>query len=445
MTKDFTGVSLRGDTSVPGDKSISHRALILAALADGSSHIDGFLPCEDCLATVTCLRQLGVEIYLGRDDSVRVAGKGLNRFHRTETPITLDCRRSGTTMRLLAGALAGQQLQATLLGEPQLMHRPMRRVVDPLREMGALITDTKGKAPLQIEGRPLHGIEHRLAVPSAQVKSAILLAGLTASGVTRIAQGTPTRDHTERLLREMGAPILVNEVTSEVALHGVRSLRPLSITIPGDVSSAAFLVAGALISPDSDITLRRVGVNPTRTGLLDVLRAMDAEVDVVTDDIVPSAKEPIATIRARSSTLQGVTVDGPLVPRMIDELPIFALLATQAHGTTVVKDAGELRFKETDRIETVVRELQALGASIAATADGFIVDGPTPLHWGEVSDHGDHRVAMMLEIASLIIPGDRTVARGQDCTQDSFPGFFAVLEKLKVRRVRTQTQKRVVR
>lgn len=437
--------SLHGTTSVPGDKSISHRALILAALADGSSQIEGFLPSGDCLATLNCLCQLGVEIERIDERSVRVIGKGSDRFRPTEAPVHLDCHRSGTTMRLLAGTLAGQRVQATLLGEPQLLRRPMRRVVEPLREMGALIDDTDGKAPLQIEGQALHGIEHQLAVPSAQVKSAILLAGLTAKGITRITQGTPTRDHTERMLQRMGAPIVVNETTSEVSIHNTRSLRPLSISIPGDLSSAAFLLAGAVISPDSDVKLHRVGINPTRTGLLDVLKTMGADIKIITDEPGAFGNEPTATIRARSSTLRGVTVDGELVPRMIDELPVLALLATQAFGTTIVRNAGELRFKETDRIETVANELRALGAAITATTDGFVVEGPTPLHGANVSDHGDHRLAMMLAIASLITSGNCPIVSGEDRTHDSFPGFFTMLEKLKVPRTRTQPVKRALR
>jgi len=442
MTRAATACNLRGDALVPGDKSISHRALILAALADGSSHIEGFLPCQDCLATLDCLHHLGVMIDRNGACSVQVVGTGLDRFQSSGAPVTLDCRRSGTTMRLLAGMLAGQRMKATLLGEPQLMRRPMRRVVAPLREMGARIADTNGTAPLRIEGRPLQGVAHQLAVPSAQVKSAILLAGLSASGITRVKQDAPTRDHTERMLRAMGAPIVFGEDGSEVVMSGTDSLRPLSFSVPGDLSSAAFLLAGALITPDSDITIRHVGVNPTRTGLLDVLSAMGAELDLTTEEHEATGGEPVATIRARSSTLVGVTVGGSLIPRMIDELPIFALVASQASGRTIVKDAHELRVKETDRIETVVSELRRLGASIVSTEDGFVIDGPSPLHGGEVSDHGDHRLAMMLAIASLIAPGVRRLPAGKDCTDDSFPGFFALLEKLRVGR--SSTQRKVV-
>ncbi len=445
MMQHCTVASLRGEAVIPGDKSITHRALILAALAEGSSHIKGFLPCEDCLATIACLRRLGVEIERSNELSLRVVGEGLSRFRPTEAPVHLDCRRSGTAMRLLAGTLAGQRVHATLLGEPQLLRRPMGRVVEPLRKMGALIEDTDGKAPLRIEGRALHGIEHQLAVPSAQVKSAILLAGLTAAGITRITQGAPTRDHTERMLRRMGAPVVVNETTSEVSIHNTRSLRPLSISVPGDLSSAAFLLAGALISPDSDVKLHRVGINPTRTGLLDVLRAMGADIEIITDAPEAFGNEPTATIRARSSALRGVTIGGELIPRMIDELPVLALLATQALGTTIVRNAGELRFKETDRIATVVNELRALGAAITATDDGFVVEGPTPLHGANVSDHGDHRLAMMLAIASLITSGNRPIVSGDDRTHDSFPGFFTMLEKLKAPLTRTQQRRKVIR
>jgi len=422
---------LRGLVRVPGDKSISHRALLLGALAEGACHVSGFLPAGDCLATLTCLRAMGVEIEIpvpGPSTSQRGAepttlvihGRGLCGLREPAAP--LDCARSGTTMRLLAGILAGQSFPSTLTGDPQLLRRPMRRIVEPLRRMGAEIADADGHAPLSIRGRALHGRDHTLAVASAQVKSALLLAGLYADGPTTVRQPGPARDHTERMLAAMGAAIETEDLT--VTLNPSSSLSPLPIRVPGDISSAAFPLVAAALLPGSEITVEEVGVNPTRTGLLDVLQTMGADIAVGNER--QQRSEPVADVTIRASDLRGVEVGGDTVVRMIDEFPVLAVAATQVHGITVVRDAAELRVKETDRIAAIVVELRALGARIDPLPDGFIVEGPTPLHGATVDSHGDHRLAMALTVAGLIAE-DGVVVENAGCIADSFPGFVELL------------------
>jgi 3-phosphoshikimate 1-carboxyvinyltransferase len=415
------GGSLCGRGRVPGDKSISHRALLLGALADGASHISGFLPSRDCLATLACLRALGVHVEAHDATTLTVGGRGL------QAPgAPLNCVRSGTTMRLLAGILAGQSFDCTLTGDPQLLRRPMRRITEPLRRMGAGIEPTDGHAPLAIHGRRLHGYDHTLDVASAQVKSALLLAGLYADGPTTVRQLGPARDHTERMLAAMGAAIQTSGLN--VTLDPSPTLSPLALRIPGDLSSAAFPLVAAALLPGSDVTIERVGVNPTRTGLLDVLRAMGAGVTV--DDEREQGGEPVADVTMRASDLAGVEVSGHTVVRMIDEFPVLAVAATQAHGTTVVRDAAELRVKETDRIATAVAELRVLGARIEPRPDGFIVEGPTALRGGVVDSHGDHRLAMALAVAGLFAQGEVTIDNAE-CVADSFPGFAGLMRSLR--------------
>ncbi len=419
---------LRGRARVPGDKSISHRALLLGALAEGESRIEGPLLTGDGQATLHCLQALGVETALSvKDDStpvLTVVGRGLRGFREPAVP--LDCVRSATTMRLLAGVLSGQPFSSVLTGDPQLLRRPMRRVVEPLRRMGADITDTDGHAPLTIRGRPLQGCEHRLEVASAQVKSALLLAGLLADGPTVVQEPAPTRDHTERMLAAMGVD--VRKEGEGIILHPpAQSLRPLSPTVPGDFSSAAFLIVASVLVPDSEVTICDVGLNPTRTGLLDVLRAMGASITVTDEHLLGG--EPVGNITVRSSALWGTEVSGDLVVRMIDEFPILAVAATQARGRTVVRDAAELRVKETDRIATVVEELGKMGARIEPLPDGFVVAGPTPLRGAPVSSHGDHRLAMALFVAGLVASGP-TVVENMECAADSFPDFVPTMERL---------------
>jgi 3-phosphoshikimate 1-carboxyvinyltransferase len=414
---------LVGQFYPPGDKSISHRALLLGALADGMSRVENFLPARDCLATLGCLRSLGVPV--AREDVTRVTvtGRGLHGLSAPAAP--LDCVRSGTTMRLLTGILAGQQFDSILTGDPQLLGRPMRRIVAPLRTMGADIEDTDGHGPLGISGRRLVGRCHDLAVASAQVKSALLLAGLYAHGTTVVQQPGPARDHTERMLIAMGAKIAIEGLV--VTIEPPSSLAPLDMLVPGDLSSAAFLlVAGALV-PGSRITALNVGINPTRTGLLEVLADMGARLE--TANRREQGGEPVADVTVSAGDLRGTSIGGDIVVRMIDEFPVLAVAATQAVGTTRVHDAAELRVKETDRIATVVAELTSMGARIEPRPDGFVVQGPTPLYGALVDSHGDHRLAMALVVAGLLADGETEVRRAGSIA-DSFPGFLHRLEQL---------------
>jgi len=415
-------VALRGQLPVPGDKSISHRALMLGALAEGTSQISGFLPCGDCLATLCCLRALGIRINCHDATTITLHGRGL---HGLQAPVgPLHCARSGTTMRLLAGILAGQPFSSTLTGDPQLLRRPMRRVLEPLRHMGAAIAgaDAADHGPLIIRGARLRGFEHTLTIASAQVKSALLLAGLYADRTTVVRQCGPARDHTERMLAAMGADIRVEGL--DVSLRPPPSLSPLSLHVPGDFSSAAFLlVAGALI-PNAEITIPDVCINPTRTGLLDGLQKMDARFAIRNKR--EQSSEPLADLVISTSKLRGIEIAGHTVVRMIDELPVLAVAATQARGTTVVRDAAELRVKETDRIAAMAQELDKLGADITPLPDGFVIRGPTPLHGGTVSSHGDHRLAMALAVAGLVADQPVTI-RETACIADSFPGFEEIL------------------
>jgi 3-phosphoshikimate 1-carboxyvinyltransferase len=414
---------MNGRVHVPGDKSISHRAVMFGALADGRSRIDGFLPSGDCLATLGCLQALGVKIERHDETALTVHGRGLRGLQKPAAP--LNCVRSGTAMRLLAGILAGQPFDCILTGDPQLLARPMRRITEPLRAMGAEIEDTGGCAPLTIHGQKLQGRDHALVVASAQVKSALLLAGLYADGPTVVRQPGPARDHTERMLIAMGAKIDITGL--DVTLTPGGGLGPNSLIVPGDISSAAFpLVAAALIM-GSEVTVEGVGVNPTRTGLLGVLGEMGCRIDI--ENAAVHGGEPVADLTARFSSLRGVEVGGGTVVRMIDEFPVLAVAATQAHGTTVVHDATELRVKETDRIAVIVEGLQAMGARIEPQPDGFIVEGPTPLQGAVVDSHGDHRLAMALAVAGMIAEGE-TVVEQAECIPDSFPGFTSLIEEL---------------
>lgn len=419
---------LYGSTAVPGDKSISHRAAMFAALAEGRSHVRNFLPGGDCQATLGVLRALGVAIEEVSPDELLIDGVGIHGL--TEPAAPLDCVNSGTTMRLMAGLLAGQRFFSVLSGSPQLTKRPMGRVVDPLRRMGASIWGRQGGAlaPLAIHGARLHDIDYTLPVASAQVKSALLLAGLYSDGLAIVRQPGPARDHTERMLAAMGAPIrqLGLVVTSE---QPKRPLSPLDITVPSDISSAAFILAAGLLAPKSHVTVSGVGVNPTRTGILDILRLMGADLRLVNER--DEAGEPVADIVVQHGELRGVEIGGDLIVRAIDELPVLAVLATQAHGRTVVRDATELRVKETDRIATVAAELRKLGAHVEEYSDGFAVDGPVELRSAPVWSHGDHRLAMALAVAGMVASGPVLVEEAA-CVSDSFPGFERVLHTLGV-------------
>jgi 3-phosphoshikimate 1-carboxyvinyltransferase len=424
---DAIGVSgmlpdgLHGDVRVDGDKSLSHRAILLAAIADGTSVIRGWLAGGDTLATLGAVRALGIRAELRADGTLVVEGGVFTQPERT-----LDLRHAGTGIRLLAGHLAGRGLTCTLDGSEQLRRRPMGRVLEPLARMGARIDSQDGRAPLQIHPATLRAIDYAMPVASAQVKSAVILAGLTASRRTVVTQPGPSRDHTERMLASMGATIVFDD--HQVAISPLAApLRPLHITVPGDFSSAAFLIVGATVVSGSEIVLRHINVNTTRTGLLDVLGAMGADIQWEAEAI--EAGEPVADLRVRSAPLRGVRVGGDVVVRMIDEFPILMVAALRAVGRTHVTDAAELRVKETDRLRVMTTELQRMGAVIEETPDGFIVDGPQRLSGVTVASHDDHRIAMSLAIAGLLAVGETRIEE-YACVADSFPRFFQVLESL---------------
>jgi 3-phosphoshikimate 1-carboxyvinyltransferase len=411
-----------GELAVPGDKSIAHRALILAALAQGESWIHGLPEGEDVLATVGCLRALGANLQRsGR--TARIRGAGLRSF---ATPHGhLDCANSGTTMRLLLGVLTGSAVSATLDGDASLRRRPMARVIEPLRSMGAKIESPEGRAPLAVTGTSLQGRRHTLPVASAQVKSALLLAGLSASGPTTIVEPTPTRDHTERLLRAMGTDVSAT-VEGIVIRPSHQPLRPLELSIPGDFSSAAFWLAAAALRPDWSVIIGDIGLNPTRTAFLALLRSMGAEVKVEepTADI-----EPRGQVTVTGHGLRAVVLGAADVAAAIDEIPALMVLATQAEGTTSIDGAGELRVKESDRIATMADGLRRMGAVVEERPDGVSIKGPTPLNGTAVESHGDHRVAMALAVAALVASGPTTI-EGADCAAVSYPNFFAQLQDL---------------
>jgi 3-phosphoshikimate 1-carboxyvinyltransferase len=417
---------LRGEARAPGDKSITHRALLLAALGQDAVRIRGYLDGGDCRATIDCLRQFGVAVDGTRPGELLVQGVGLRGLAEPHTVV--DCVRSGTTMRLLTGILAGQSFYSVLAGDPQLLRRPMGRVVEPLAAMGAHIWGRADNryAPLAIQGGALHGATHRLEVASAQVKSCLLLAGLYADGETVVIEPGLSRDHTERMLQARGAAVQSEGLTHRLS-GPVEALASLDVDIPGDFSSAAFLLGGALLTPGSCLVLRDINLNETRTGLLDALALMGAQIEVLA--VRDAGGEPLGDLVVTAQTLHGAQIGGSLVPRMIDEFPLLALLATQAEGVTLVTDAAELRVKETDRIATVVAELRSLGARIEPTADGFSVKGPTPLRGAAVDSYGDHRLAMTLCMAALIASGETTISRAE-CMDDSFPGFAPLLASL---------------
>ena len=417
--------TLRGELRVPGDKSISHRAAIFNAVARGRARIDNYLPGADCLSTLACLRALGVRITTldasPRALTLLVEGSGA----LAEPTGVLDAGNSGTTMRLLAGLLAGHEMFAVLSGDDSLRSRPMGRVVEPLRSMGARIWGRKGDtlAPLAIRGGGLRAIAYDLPVASAQVKSALLLAGLTADGETRLREPARSRDHTERLLAAMGARLAVDGLV--VRLAGRATLEARDVAVPGDISSAAFWLVAAALHPRAEITLRGVGLNPTRAGVLEVLRAMGARLNV--EGVREEAGEPVGDLTVRSSSLKGLDIGGDLIPRLIDELPVLAVAAAFASGTTTVRDAAELRVKETDRIGALAGELRRFGVRIEERADGFRIEGGAPLLGSSCHSHGDHRLAMALAVAGLVADGE-TVIEGAGAVDVSYPGFWDDLE-----------------
>jgi 3-phosphoshikimate 1-carboxyvinyltransferase len=408
--------SLRGVVTMPGDKSISHRALMHAALAQGTSRLQNFLYAGVTEAMMRCVRDLGVELEEETGGSLIVHGGQLR-----SPAAKLDCGSSGATIRMLMGALAGQpDLVVTLDGSAGLRRRPMKRVAEPLRLMGAELGDAP---PLSIHGKPLHGIEYTMPVASAQVKAAILLAALQADGPTTVHEPGPSRDHSERMLHSFGISVVTHSNT--VTLTPPEQAFPAFETaIPGDMSSAAFVFAAAALLPDAEVTVRQVGVNNTRTGILEALAAMGGDAGVAnTRDV---SGEPLADITVKSSELRGITVAGDLVVRMIDEFPILAVLATQARGETIVRDAAELRVKESDRIGSLASELRKLGAQIEERPDGFVVAGPTRLRGAVVDSHGDHRLALALAVAGIMAEGKTIVTRAE-AYRESFPNFVELM------------------
>lgn len=418
---------LRGAIVPPGDKSISHRAAIFNAVAEGEAIVENFQPGADCLATLRCLRLLGVRWEWREESTLRIEGAGGDGLR--EPSAVLDCRNSGTTIRLLAGLLSGQRFFSVLTGDASLRARPMARVVEPLRRMGARIAGREdgSRAPLAVQGTALKGIRHGMLVASAQVKSALILAGLYAGGETVIEEPGPSRDHTERMLRAMGAPVESAEGPAVRVRRLERGLAALSLRVPGDISAAApWLVLGA-IHPDAEIRVEGVGVNPTRTGILDALAMMGADISLKEERMW--GPEPVADIVVRSSRLRGAVIGGDLVPRAIDELPLLALAGCFAEGETVIKDAAELRVKESDRVRTTADGLRRMGAEIEEQPDGLRVQGGRKLHGARVSSHGDHRLAMMLAVAGSIASGETAVGNSA-AVAVSYPLFWRDLETI---------------
>ncbi len=421
---------LTGTITVPGDKSISHRAVMLAAIANGRSTIRNWLPAGDTIATLEAVQSLGIHIEIDKKSpqawDLQIEGKGLHGLQPPTDP--LDCRNAGTFMRLMAGILAGQSFPSVLDGSGQLRKRPMGRIIDPLQQMGADVTAVANKAPLSIQPANLQGREFQMTIASAQVKSAVLLAGLYARGMTRIIEAGPSRDHTERMLAAMNADVIWRD--GVVELNGGRELWPLDLTVPGDISSAAFPMVAAAIVPHSQITIQNVGLNETRTGLLDMLQMMGASFTIANERT--TGGEPVADLTVRFDELHAAEISGEVVVRGIDEFPILAVAATQAAGETTVHDAAELRVKEVDRIGVLAGELGKMAVSMTEHPDGFTIAGPVRPYSAEVDSHDDHRLGMALAVAGLVTLGE-TLVHDAGCVSDSFPGFVETMQALGAR------------
>ncbi|MBS9391860.1 MAG: 3-phosphoshikimate 1-carboxyvinyltransferase [Dolichospermum sp. LBC05a] len=428
IQRPASGLSLQGRIRVPGDKSISHRALMLGAIAEGETQIQGLLLGEDPRSTAACFRALGAEISELNTELVTVKGIGLGNF---QEPINvLDAGNSGTTMRLILGLLASHPGRFfTVTGDSSLRSRPMSRVVKPLQQMGAQIWGRKGNtlAPLAIQGQALKPIHYHSPIASAQVKSCILLAGLNTEGQTTVTEPALSRDHSERMLRAYGAELSIDPDGNSVTITGGAKLYGQTVIVPGDISSAAFwLVAGAIV-PGSDLVVENVGVNPTRTGILEALELMGADIQLENQREV--AGEPVADIRVRSGGLKSCTIAGDIIPRLIDEIPILAVAAAFAEGTTIIRDAEELRVKESDRITVMAQQLNKMGAKITELPDGMEITGGTPLVGAEVDSHTDHRIAMSLAIAALNATGTTTIHRAE-AAAISYPNFTSTLREI---------------
>lgn len=418
--------SLKGEVTVPGDKSISHRSIMLGALAEGKTVVRGFLQGADCLSSIACFEKMGIQIENNRaKDIVKIVGKGLHGLQKPDT--VLDTGNSGTTTRLISGILAAQDFECTLNGDASIQKRPMKRIMEPLSMMGAQIESARGNgcAPLHITGTQLHGIHYNSPVASAQVKSAILFAGLYAEGATSVTEPEISRNHSELMLKGFGASVMSQDRT--VTILPANQLIAQEIDVPGDISSAAYFIAAGLMTPNSEICIRNVGINPTRDGIIKVCQNMGASITI--ENIRKTAGEPVADLIVRTSSLHGTTIGGSIIPTLIDELPVIAVLACFAEGTTIIKDAQELKVKESNRIDTVVDNLKRMGADVEATDDGMIIHGGKPLHGATIDSHLDHRIAMSFAIAGGIVDGETDIL-GAECVNISYPDFYETLGKL---------------
>ena len=415
--------NLHGELTVPGDKSISHRAVMFGSLAKGTTKITHFLEGADCLSTISCFRKMGIDIE-NNNGEILVHGKGL---HGLSVPADiLDVGNSGTTTRLISGILAGQNFVSELTGDDSIQSRPMKRIMTPLLSMGADITSIKGNncVPLRITGHPLKAIHYDSPVASAQVKSCVLLAGMYADGITSVTEPFLSRNHTEIMLNYFGAKVTSEGTTASIVPEP--TLNGREIQVPGDISSAAYFIAAGLLTPDSEILLKNVGINPTRDGLLRVCKDMGADITLLN---VNMEGEPTADLLVRTSSLHGTTVGGEIIPTLIDEIPMIAVMAAFAEGTTVIKDAKELKVKESDRILVMAENLSRMGADITPTEDGMIIHGGKPLHGAEIDSYLDHRVAMSFAVAGLLCDGPLSI-KGGDCVKISYPEFYEDLYRL---------------
>ena len=416
--------SLKGEIQVPGDKSISHRAVMLGSLAKGTTRITGFLQGADCLSTISCFEKMGVSIE-NTGDTVLVHGRGMRGLEKPEG--VLDCGNSGTTMRLISGILSAQDFDVTLTGDASIQKRPMKRIMDPLSRMGASIKSLPGNgcAPLYIQGRPLTGIHYASPVASAQVKSSVLLAGLYADGETAVKEPSLSRDHTERMLGLFGADIASEGTTARIT--PAKELFAADIQVPGDISSAAYFIAAGLIVPGSQILIKNVGINPTRAGILEVCRKMGGDIRMLNRN--EGRGEPTADLLVTHSILKGTVIEGDIIPTLIDELPVIAAMACFAEGETIIRDASELKVKESNRIAVMAQNLTAMGAQVQETDDGLRILGGRPLHGAVIDSHDDHRIAMTFAVAALCSQGE-TKIQGRECVNISYPAFYKDLGSL---------------
>jgi 3-phosphoshikimate 1-carboxyvinyltransferase len=409
---------LKGEVTIPGDKSISHRAVMFGSLAEGTTEVENFLKGADCLSTIDCFRKLGISIE-EKQRRILIHGRGLHGLQKPDQ--ILDAGNSGTTTRLISGILSGQNFDTTLTGDASIQKRPMGRIITPLSQMGASIrslTDN-GCAPLLIQGRPLHGIHYESPVASAQVKSSILLAGLYADAPTSVTEPALSRNHSELMLNYFGAAVRSEGLTATIQPHP--RLEGRRVTVPGDISSAAYFMVAGCITPDSELLIRNVGINPTRDGILRVCKMMGADVELLS--VREDSGEPTADLLVKTSELKGCVIEGDIIPTLIDEIPVIAVMACFAQGTTIIRNAAELKVKESNRIDVMVENLSAMGAQITATDDGMIIKGGYPLHGAVIDSHLDHRIAMSFAIAGLNADGETTI-QGAECVNISYPQFY---------------------